>query len=262
LAGFVGKPIREVEMTTDGNSYAWVQGDDPFREDFFLPPHEEEIEARAEQIAADNRDAIRHYVELLIWETQDNPDLRKIVVSLLYHWDDVDPRWLAEASFMSVGDVRDLAESQPIVTFHCLDCGVQLQLMNRRHLIRMHYSLRALRRGEIEDERLADLLCKTCIRQRKEHAEDQRRLDGLRQQALLAEYRKKPYVERRGTQEWALLKRQVHRRDRYRCRLCGCDDAPLHVHHCTYANYAEERLEDLITLCSRCHKRYHFPEAS
>ena len=101
------------------------------------------------------------------------------------------------------------------------------------------------------------------LRQREEHAEDQRRLDNLRQQALLTEYRERPYAERRQTREWAILKRQVHRRDGYRCRLCGRDDdVQLHVHHCTYANYAEERLEDLITLCSACHERFHFPEAS
>ena len=43
--------------------------------------------------------------------------------------------------------------------------------------------------------------------------------------------------------------------------MCG-KDAQLHVHHCTYANYGEERLEDLIMLCSACHERFHFPEAS
>jgi hypothetical protein len=64
-------------------------------------------------------------------------------------WDDIEPRWLAEASYMRVGEVRDLAESQPIVAFHCLDCGEQLQARNRRHLIRMHHSLRAQRRSEI-----------------------------------------------------------------------------------------------------------------
>ena len=249
-------------MTTDGNSYAWGWRNDPFREDIFLLPHEEETRARVEQITEDNRDALRHYVELLVWETHGNPDLLRIAVSLLWHFEDVDPRWMAEASFMSVGDVRDLAESQPIMTFHCLDCGVELQVMNRRHLIRMHHSLRALRKGDVGDQRLANLLCRTCIGQRKEHAEDQCRLDQLRQQALLAEYRSRPYAERRATREWTILKQQVHRRDGYRCRLCGNSDEQLHAHHCTYANYAEERLEDLITLCSTCHERFHFPEAS
>jgi 5-methylcytosine-specific restriction endonuclease McrA len=169
---------------------------------------------------------------------------------------------MADACFMSVKDVRDLAESEPVVDFHCLDCGTHLEARNRQHLIRTHHSLTAIRRGEIDDKRLADLLCRTCSKQRADHAKVQRRMNDRRQQSILAEYRRKPYSERRQTQEWAVLKRQIHRRDGYRCRLCGRDDTPLHVHHCTYANYAEERLEDLITLCSTCHEHFHFLEAS
>ncbi len=249
-------------MAANGSSNGWDQGNDPFGEDFFIVPHEEEIWARVERIADDNRDALRHHVELLVWEARGNSDLLRIVVSILWHFEDIDPRWMAEASFMSVGDLRDLAESQPIMGFHCLDCGMHLQARNRRHLIRMHHSLRALRGGEIDDERLAALLCKVCSKQRADHAKDQRRLDDLRRQAILAEYRRRPYAERRQTREWAALKRQIHRRDGYRCRLCGDGDGPLHVHHCTYANYAEERLEDLITLCGECHRRFHFRKAS
>jgi hypothetical protein len=62
--------------------------------------------------------------------------------------------------------------------------------------------------------------------------------------------------------EWMILKRQVHHREGYRCRLCGRDDLQLHVHHSTYKNYGEEKLEDLITLCSTCHERFHRSEAS
>ena len=249
-------------MAASGSSYSRDVGDDPFGEDFFLMPHEEETWAWVEQIAGDNRDALQHHVELLVWEARENPDLLRVVVSVLWHMEDVDPRWMAEACFMSIGDVRDLAESEPIMAFHCLDCGAHLGVRNRRHLIQMHHSLKALQRGKIDNEPLADLLCGNCSRQRLVHAEDQRHLDDLRQQALLAEYRQRPYVERRQTREWTELKRQIHRRDGYRCRLCGSNDAPLHVHHCTYENYAEERLEDLITLCGECHQRFHFREAS
>lgn len=249
-------------MVASGDSYYWGQGDDSLGEDSFLTPHEEETWARVEQIATDNQDYLRHHVELLVWEAREKPDLLRIVVSLLWHMEDVDPRWMAEACFMSIGDVRDLAESQPIMAFHCLDCGEHLEARSRRHLIGMYYSLKALHRGGADDKRLADLLCKKCSKQRVDHAEDQRRLDYLREQALLAEYRRRPYAERRQTREWTVLKRQIHRRDGYRCRLCGDGDTPLHVHHCTYENYAEERLEDLITLCGKCHRSFHFREAS
>src|SRR5215212_9158554 len=134
-------------MHADGNSNDWNQENDPLGEDSFLLPQEDETWARVERVADDNRDALRHNVELLIWEARENPDLLRIALSVLWHAEDVDPRWMAEACFMSVGDVRDLAESQSILAFHCLDCAAHLQARDRRHLMRMHHSLRALRRG-------------------------------------------------------------------------------------------------------------------
>jgi 5-methylcytosine-specific restriction endonuclease McrA len=246
-------------MPSDGNSVAWGNQSEPFGEDFYLVPHAEETWARSEQVAQDSRDALRHFVELAIWRALDldDRDHLKVLLSLLWLWEDVEPRWLAEASLRSVGDVRDLVDSQPVMTFNCLDCGAELKPMNRQHLLRMHRTLKVLRKDEVCDN-LTDLLCKTCVAQRATHAEDQRRLDDLRQQALLADYRGKPYAERRQTKEWAILKKQVHRRDGYRCRLCGRDDVELHVHHRTYESYAEERLEDLITLCRTCHEHFHF----
>ncbi len=89
------------------------------------------------------------------------------------------------------------------------------------------------------------------------HQNQQIRLDHARLQALLAEYRKAPYAERRRSKEWTVLRSYVFRRDGYRCKLCGRSDLPLHLHHNTYANYAAERLEDLITLCEVCHERHH-----
>ena len=243
-------------FTEDNADHRWDQSD-PFGEDFYLVPHDEVLWERAEQVGQDNQDALRLFVELAIWEALDKPDLLKVLLSLLWLWDDIDPRWLAEASFRSVGDVRDLVESQPMMTFNCLDCGTELKPMNRRHLLRMHHSLNAIRRDESVDH-LTDLLCKTCIAQRAEHAEGQHRLDDLRQQALLADFRRKPYTERRQTKEWAILKKQVHRRDGHRCRLCGRDGVELHVHHRTYETYAEERLEDLVTLCRTCHEHFHY----
>jgi 5-methylcytosine-specific restriction endonuclease McrA len=246
-------------MADDHSSDPWCdQSGDPFGEEFYLVPPDELIRARAEQVHQDNQDALRHFVELAIWEALDNPDHLKVLISLLWNWKAINPLWLAEAAFMTVGDVRDIAESQPIMAFPCLDCGTELVVRNRRHRIRMQSSLEDHRQDEAGNGPPADLLCETCQEQRKDHAEQQRLLDIQRQQALLAEYRARPYADRRDTREWAVLKRQVHRRDGYRCRLCGRDDVQLHVHHRTYATYAEEKLEDLITLCCSCHEHFHF----
>src|SRR5215208_965646 len=92
---------RCVLFNEDNADHRWDQSD-PFGEDFYLVPHAEEVWARSEQLAADNRDALRHFVELAIWESMDNPDLLKVLMSLLWLWEDVELRWLAEAAFMSV----------------------------------------------------------------------------------------------------------------------------------------------------------------
>jgi hypothetical protein len=245
-------------MALDGNADHWGDQNDPFGDDFYSVPYEEVVRARAERVLRDNRDALRHFTELAIWEAVDRPDHLKVLVSLLWHWDAIDPVWIAEACFLTVGDVRNLAESQPIMVFLCLDCGVEIVPRHRRHRIRLLNSVDDFCGDDVGNHPPADLLCETCQQQRDEHAEQQRRLDDLRQQALLDEYRALPYGDRRSTREWAALKRQIHRRDGYRCRLCNRDNVQLHVHHRTYSGYAQERLEDLITLCRACHQHFHF----
>jgi hypothetical protein len=241
----------------DNPNYRGDQND-PFGEDFFLLPSEEEIRARAEQILGDNRDYLRFYIEQAIWYALDNPDLVKVLLSLLWHWETIDPKWLAEASFMTVSDVRNLTESQPVMTFNCLDCSTELADKSRLQEIGMQHSLEVYCGDKTKNAPPVNLLCGSCHQQRKDHAEQQADLDRRRYQALLEEHRERPYEDRRQTQEWKVLKKQIHRRDGYRCRLCGRDGAQLHVHHRTYATYAEERLEDLITLCRSCHEHFHF----
>ena len=230
---------------------------DPFGEDFFLVPSEEEIRARAEYMLGENRDYLRHYVELAIWYAQDNPDLVKILLPLLWLWEAVDPQWLAEASFMTVRDVRNLTESEPMMTFNCLDCGTELADKTRLQEIGMQHSLEDYCADKTKNTPPVNLLCGPCHQQRKDHDEQQADLDRRRYQALLKEYRARPYEDRRQTREWKVLKSQIHRRDGYRCRFCNRNNGPLHVHHRTYATYAEERLEDLITLCRGCHEYIH-----
>jgi 5-methylcytosine-specific restriction endonuclease McrA len=245
-------------MTVDDSADRWGDQKDPFGDDFYAVPYEEVVRARAERVLRENRDALRHFTELAIWEAVDRPDHLKVLVSLLWHWEAINPEWLAEACFMTVGDVRNLAEAQPIMEFPCLDCRMEIVPRNWRHRIRLLRSVDDYCGDDVGNGPSADLLCQTCQGQREEHAEQQRRLDDLRQQALLDEYRALPYRDRRSTREWAALKKQIHRRDGYRCRLCGRGDVPLHVHHRTYATYAEEKLEDLITLCRSCHAHFHF----
>ena len=55
---------------------------------------------------------------------------------------------------------------------------------------------------------------------------------------------------------WMAKKAQVLERDRYRCTLCN-EYGELEIHHRTYDNIGKELLEDLTTLCTPCHEKYH-----
>jgi 5-methylcytosine-specific restriction endonuclease McrA len=241
----------------DGNAHDPYWQNNLFREDFFVLPYEDELMERAKTVRDHNEDAVRHCVERLLWEFQNSAEFkREIIIPLLYLREDVQLSWIAEACFCDVHQLCEIAKAHPILAFNCLDCGMELPVRSREHLINLARSLGAFCEGQTSD-RLVDLLCKTCINLRDERDEEQRRMDHLRQQALLAEYRKLPYADRRKSREWEVLRKQVLRRDDYRCRMCNRNDLPLHPHHRTYATYAEERLEDLITLCAECHGLFH-----
>lgn len=57
---------------------------------------------------------------------------------------------------------------------------------------------------------------------------------------------------------WHLVRLQVLRRDRYKCKYCGTTKK-LHVHHLTYKHFKNEmeHLDELITLCKDCHHLVH-----
>jgi hypothetical protein len=58
-------------------------------------------------------------------------------------------------------------------------------------------------------------------------------------------------------EEWGMLKKEIHSRDGHRRRMCNRYTRPLYLHHRTYRGYAEESIEDLITLCADCHGLFH-----
>ena len=45
-------------------------------------------------------------------------------------------------------------------------------------------------------------------------------------------------------------------RDKCRCQSCGIQ-SNLEVHHLTYKNVFKEHMNDLTTLCEKCHKQVH-----
>jgi len=64
------------------------------------------------------------------------------------------------------------------------------------------------------------------------------------------------YKEYLKSDYWLSIREQVYERDNHKCKLC---DSGKHicVHHLSYENLYNERLEDLITLCRKCHYIIH-----
>lgn len=66
-----------------------------------------------------------------------------------------------------------------------------------------------------------------------------------------SEYNK--YLE---SEYWQGIRKSIYKRDNYKCRLCN-SDKDICVHHRTYEHIGNEILEELITMCRRCHHRFH-----
>lgn len=67
-----------------------------------------------------------------------------------------------------------------------------------------------------------------------------------------------PYSDFLNTIYWRGVSLFVKRRDGWRCSECG-STKKIKVHHKTYDNHGAEtmHLEDLTTLCDKCHKKAH-----
>lgn len=64
------------------------------------------------------------------------------------------------------------------------------------------------------------------------------------------------YVEYLSSIEWKSKREQILVRDNYTCQDCKIKPAE-EVHHKTYDNLFNEPLEDLISLCKKCHTEIH-----
>ena len=65
-----------------------------------------------------------------------------------------------------------------------------------------------------------------------------------------------PYKEYLQTQHWINTREMALIRANYECQLCR-SEYRLQVHHNTYKNIGNEKDEDLIVLCEKCHKKHH-----
>lgn len=58
------------------------------------------------------------------------------------------------------------------------------------------------------------------------------------------------------SKKWYITRIAVLKRDNYECYICS-KQVPLEVHHLTYKHIYNEPLEDLVSLCRRCHQAQH-----
>ena len=66
---------------------------------------------------------------------------------------------------------------------------------------------------------------------------------------------KEEYDRYRNSSAWKAKRKARLEMDKHTCQRCGCEGEV--VHHRTYDNIGNEKMEDLETLCSWCHKRIH-----
>ncbi len=71
------------------------------------------------------------------------------------------------------------------------------------------------------------------------------------------------YAAYLASEQWRAIRNRVLCRDDFKCQRCGDGGrtekmtAYLEVHHITYERRGAELLEDLVTLCRRCHGWVH-----
>lgn len=72
---------------------------------------------------------------------------------------------------------------------------------------------------------------------------------------LLALYRTMPYLQYLATEHWRDVRAQTLRRQKT-CAVCD-SEGPLECHHRSYRLLGAEWSEDLLVLCSECHRTFH-----
>lgn len=63
-----------------------------------------------------------------------------------------------------------------------------------------------------------------------------------------------------GSSKWESLRQARILKDKGKCSRCSATKN-LHVHHVRYERLFDEDLDDLITLCGRCHRKEHEQQA-
>jgi hypothetical protein len=59
--------------------------------------------------------------------------------------------------------------------------------------------------------------------------------------------------------EWDIVRKQVYKKYKYKCLICGSENTELHVHELWIYNYKAEiqKLKKMVCLCELCHLHQH-----
>lgn len=77
-----------------------------------------------------------------------------------------------------------------------------------------------------------------------------------RRQREIKRLKAMPYVAYLLSDHWGRVRAKAIKRAGGRCSICNAK-GPLQVHHRTYERLGEERDNDVIALCRKCHARVH-----
>lgn len=77
-----------------------------------------------------------------------------------------------------------------------------------------------------------------------------------KRQEHINELRTMPYNRYLKSNHWKRIRRKAYATYGNACMSCGMT-SNLHIHHLTYDNRGNEKMEDLQILCADCHKKVH-----
>jgi 5-methylcytosine-specific restriction endonuclease McrA len=221
-----------------------------------VPLDREMLEA-AKSMYQENRGALCTHLMATGLLVEDSLELRANLVSLFVQLDEIAISWLDHAFGVNGREAWAIAQTEPICLLWCLSCPEQICPKGSNHMRRLKRELDVIRNCRVGEMVSTALLCGACTEFRLQLYNQEQRLSRLAQQARTAQRRKMSFAEYRNQPEWQQRRRQALARAGYRCQMGASHDGPLDVHHNTYQNYGDERLEDLVVLCRSCHQTFH-----
>ena len=199
-------------------------------EGLWLPVEEGQIEA-ARRTLRENKGAQWSICFAIGIQVGGNVELRNNLIPLIMEFD-VPTATISDMFGLSGREVWDIAATEPVSLFRCVDCDELLDVRDRRGLMRLRRASRALscvRPGDPGDD--TTLLCDSCTNLRLQLHNEGQRLRRLARQARNAQLRKMPFAQYWMQPEWQARRTATLARAGYRCQTCGEKDVRLDVHH-------------------------------